>query len=83
MEEPYIEGVATHDGRELCVGVREGMGEALVAVRAGWAMEPRKGVGLGCRRRHDRRKAISRTALRASRRRTLRGRRTCARTEPQ
>ena len=24
MREPYIEGVATHDGPESCVGVREG-----------------------------------------------------------
>jgi hypothetical protein len=83
MEEPYIEGVATHDGRELCVSVHEGVGEALAAVRAGWDIEPRKGAGSGCRRRHDRRKAISLATLCASRRRTLRGRRTCARTEPQ
>jgi hypothetical protein len=41
MKEPYIEGVANHDGREPCVGVREGAGEASVAVRAGWAIEPR------------------------------------------
>jgi hypothetical protein len=41
MEELYIEGVATHDGREPCVGAREGAGEASVAVRAGWAIEPR------------------------------------------
>jgi RNA-directed DNA polymerase len=25
MEEPYIEGVATHGGPESCVGVREGL----------------------------------------------------------
>ena len=42
MKEPYIEGVATHDGPESCVGVREGAGEALTGVRAGWAIEPRK-----------------------------------------
>src|SRR6266576_3348636 len=41
MEELYIEGVATHDGREPCVGAREGAGEASVAVRAGRAIEPR------------------------------------------
>ena len=36
-----IEGVAIHDGPESCVGVREGDGEALTGVRAGWAIEPR------------------------------------------
>jgi hypothetical protein len=41
MEEPYIEGVATHGGPESCVVVREGAGEALTGVRAGWAIEPR------------------------------------------
>jgi hypothetical protein len=41
MEELYIEGVATHDDREPCVGAREGAGEASVAVRAGQAIEPR------------------------------------------
>jgi len=41
MKEPYIEGVATHDGPESCVGVREGADEALTGVRAGRAIEPR------------------------------------------
>ena len=41
MKELYIEGVATHDGPESCVGVREGGGEALTGVRAGRAIEPR------------------------------------------
>jgi RNA-directed DNA polymerase len=41
MRELYIEGVATRDGPKSCVGVREGVGEALTGVRAGWAMEPR------------------------------------------
>ena len=34
MRELYIEGVATHDGPESCVGVREDVGEALTGVRA-------------------------------------------------
>ena len=42
MKESNIEGVATHDGPEPCVVVREGGGEASVGVRAGWAIEPRK-----------------------------------------
>ena len=41
MEELYVEGVATHDGPEPCVGVREGTGEASVGARAGQAIEPR------------------------------------------
>ncbi len=41
MKESYIEGLANHDDREPCVGVREGVGEALVAARAGRAIEPR------------------------------------------
>ena len=41
MEELYIEGVAIHDDPESCVGVREGVGEALTGARAGWAIEPR------------------------------------------
>ena len=41
MRELYVEGVAIHDGPELCAGVREGVGEALTGVRVGSAMEPR------------------------------------------
>jgi hypothetical protein len=47
MRELYIEGVAIHGGREPCVGVREGDGEASVAVRAGRAIEPRKNQDRG------------------------------------
>ena len=41
MRELYIEGLATHGGPESCGGAREGVGEALTGVRAGWAIEPR------------------------------------------
>jgi hypothetical protein len=42
MKEPYIEGVASHGGPELCVGDPQGRSEALAGVRAGRAIEPRK-----------------------------------------
>jgi hypothetical protein len=41
MEELYVEGLATHDGPESCAAAREGGGEALTGVRAGWVIEPR------------------------------------------
>src|ERR1700674_5681253 len=41
MKEPYVEGGANHHGRGPRVCVREGAGEASVAVRAGRVIEPR------------------------------------------
>jgi hypothetical protein len=41
MRELYIEGLATHDDPESCVGVCEGVGEALTGARAGRVIEPR------------------------------------------
>jgi len=38
MREPYGEGVASHTGPESCVGAREGVGEALTGVHAGWVL---------------------------------------------
>lgn len=35
MKEPYIEGVATHDGPESCAASREGRGEALTGACMG------------------------------------------------
>jgi hypothetical protein len=37
----HINPLAIHDGPEPCDGAREGVGEASVGVRAGWAIEPR------------------------------------------
>lgn len=42
LRELYGEGLAIHAGPESCVRAREGAGEALTGVRAGWAIEPRK-----------------------------------------
>ena len=47
MEALYIEGLATHDGPESCVGVREGDGEALTGVHVGRAIEPRNNHNRG------------------------------------
>ncbi len=46
MKEPYVEGVATHDGPESCVVVRKGGGEALTGVRAGEVLS-REIIGSG------------------------------------
>ena len=63
MRELYIEGVAIHDGPESCVGVREGAGEALTGVRAGWAIEPRNHLVRGADAVSQKRKATSPAAL--------------------
>ena len=47
MKEPYIEGLATHDGPESCAGFREEVGEALTGVRIGWDIEPRNHIDRG------------------------------------
>ena len=80
MRTPDIEGVAIHDGPESCIGAREGVGEALIGVRAGqpWSREI---TASGCRRRLTRRKATSPAALARAVRWTLRGLGTCACTE--
>jgi RNA-directed DNA polymerase len=41
MKTLYVEGLATHDDPESCVGGRKGAGEALTGVHAGQAIEPR------------------------------------------
>jgi len=41
MEEPCVEGVATHDDPEPCAGARKGAGEALDRGTCRRAIEPR------------------------------------------
>lgn len=47
MRALYVEGVATHDDPEPCVGVREGVGEASVGAHVGRAIEPRNNRRFG------------------------------------
>ena len=49
MKEPYIEGLAAHDGPESCAGFREEIGEALTGVRIGRVLSPEITTS-GCRR---------------------------------
>ena len=75
--ELYIEGVAIHGGPESCAGVREGVGEALIGVRVGWAIEPRnQRFGVPTPYNWAEGNIVGRVS--ASGRRTPRGLRTCA-----
>ena len=80
MKELYIEGVATHDGPESCVGVRKGAGEALTGARAGRAIEPRNHLIRGADAVSEAEGNTGSGAI-ASCWRTPRGRRTWACTE--
>ena len=59
----YIEGVAIHGGPESCVGVREGVGEALTGGVWAGLLSREIGISSGCRRSHNKRKAMSSAAL--------------------
>jgi RNA-directed DNA polymerase len=77
----YGEGVAIHVGPESCVGVREGVGEALTGVRAGWAIEPRNLNEVRGADAVTRAEGHTGSGVIASRWRTPRGLGTWARTE--
>jgi len=77
MRESDIEGLAIHDGPEPCVVVREGGSEASVGVRVGRAIEPRNLLVWGADGVLQSEGNIGGGVF-ASRRRTPRGRRTCA-----
>jgi hypothetical protein len=81
MEELHAEGLATHGDPESCVDDPRGRGEALTGARAGRAIEPRNngfGVPTLCKEAEGN---IAGGAI-ARRRRTPRGLRTMACTEP-
>jgi hypothetical protein len=40
MEELHVEGLASHDDPESCVGTRKEAGEALTGAHAGWVLSP-------------------------------------------
>jgi hypothetical protein len=59
----YIEGVAIHGGPESCVVVREGVGEALTGGVWAGQLSREMTIRSGCRRSHNKRKAMSPAAL--------------------
>lgn len=59
MKESYVEGLAAHDGPESCVEARKDIDEALTGVRTGRVFSRERTFPPGCRRRKERRKAIS------------------------
>jgi len=81
MEELHTEGVATHGDPEPCVDVPRGRGEVSVGVRAGRAMEPRNQCVRGAHTVQDVEGHTGGSVI-ASCRRTPRGQRTRACTEP-
>jgi hypothetical protein len=81
MQEPHIEGVATHNDPESCVDVREDAGEALTGARTGAVLSREvncSGVPTQLRNAEGNTGRVV-TARRAP---TLRGRRPAARAEP-
>ena len=81
MEELYVEGLAIRGGPGSCVVAREGGGEALTGVRAGRAIEPRNGQ-FGVPTLSQMVEGNIGGGVIASQRRTPRGQRTRACTEP-
>lgn len=81
MQESYIEGLASHDDPESCVGSREGAGEALTGACAGTVLSrenytPRVPTQLNHAEGNTGSPVFARDDL------TLRGRRPVACTEP-
>src|SRR5664280_322202 len=81
MEELHTEGLATHGDPESCVDDPRGRGEALTGARAGRAIEPRNQRDRGAHTVQDVEGNIV-DGVSASRRRTPRGQRSRACTEP-
>ncbi len=62
-KESYVEDLASHDGPDHALATREGAAKRWIRGACRPAIEPRKVHCLGCRRAHDRRKAISLAAF--------------------
>src|SRR5581483_8515567 len=80
MRVPYGEDLASHTGPESCVGTREGGGEALTGVRAGWPLSPERSTS-GMPRRFSNAEGHTNTPQKAKGVRVPRGRRPHARTQ--
>ncbi len=63
MKVPHVEGLASHNGPESCVGDRKGAGEALTGERAGQVLSRESEYGAGCRRGRNTWKATQDTSL--------------------
>ena len=81
MRELYTEGVAIHGGLESCIGAREGVGEALAGVVRAGLLSRENQMKFGVLTSSHQVEGDAAGGVIASRQRTLRGRRTWARTK--
>ena len=81
MRELYTDGVAIHGGPESCVGVREGVGEALTGVVRAGLLSRENQMKFGVPTSSHQAEGDAAGGIIASCRRTPRGRRTWARTK--
>ena len=81
MRELYTDGVAIHGGPESCVGVREGVGEALTGVVRAGLLSRENQMKSGVLTPSHQAEGCASGGVIASCQRTLRGRRTWARTK--
>ena len=63
MKEPYVEGIANHNGHESCADNREVIREAFDSGMYRLGIEPRKALKSECRHGPKQWKATSKTSL--------------------